>query len=232
MTTIRVGLVNVPVKVGAAAWLACWTILSARCSVLVVNESLSRRQRRVYRAAALARGWGQYGLRSSPNPIFFSRLRWAFLAGRVVPLHEEGPWAKRWPGYNAARFVTVLALLHRRSGERHVILGTHLVSNGDKNPVAWRAEKREESLALLRILVQGYLADGCVVWLLGDMNLQEPFDLGPGFRWVRGQGIDKIGLGLPPGLKVDGAAWRLVAAPTDHKHGVTARVRLITKEKP
>ena len=223
-------LVNVPVKVGARAWRRCWLVMARRSSVLVVNESLSRRQRAVYLALALARGWGQYGTRTSPNPIFYSRRVWRFAAGRVHQLHGTGPWFEQWPGYNGARDVTILIADHRRSGLRCAILGTHLVSEGSKVPDGWRDLVRTTSKDTLRTLVQGLMADGCVVLLAGDMNIRDPFPLGPGFTWVRGDGIDKVGVGVPPGVELGHTAWRLVAAPTDHKHGVTARVTLNRKE--
>lgn len=228
--TARFGLINIPIKKGARAWLRCWVIMALRCSVLVVNESLSPRQRRVYRAAARARGWGQFGLQAGPNPVFFSRLKWRKLAGSVVELHGPGPWVEQWPGYNSGREVTVAALQHRRSGLRLVMLGTHLVSDGDKNPVDWRAQVRETSKTTLEQLVQGFRDDGSIVVLAGDMNIRAPFPLGPRFQWIRGEGIDKVGVALPAGVDLEHSGWRLVTAPTDHKHGVIARLTLTNKE--
>lgn len=231
MSLHRVGMVNVPVKVGPRSWVRCWRILSRRTAVFGVNESLSRRQRAVYAALCVRRGWGQYGLRNSPNPIFYKRETWTKVrgTGRVVQLHPEGPWARVYPGYNGARYATIV-VLERRSGQRHAFVNTHLVSAGHKVPAPWREQVRADSLTQLRDLVDDLTDLGLVVWLLGDMNVPKPFPMDHRFQWVRGVGIDKVGVSLPDGVTLGDHGFDLVPAPTDHKHGLTCRVHL-TKEK-
>lgn len=227
----RVGTVNVPVKVGPRAWTRCWRIMSRKTGAFGVNESLSRRQRAVYAALCVRRGWGQYGLRNSPNPIFYKRECWNKVpgTGRVVELHPAGPWERTYPGYNAARYAT-LVVLERRSGQRHAFVATHLVSAGSKVPAPWREQVRADSLAQLRELVDDLTDLGLVVWLLGDMNLGPAFDMGDRFQWVRGLGIDKVGVSLPGGITLGDHGFDLVRVPSDHPNAVVCRVHL-TKEK-
>lgn len=235
MTLHRLGVINVPVKVGARSWAKCWTVMANHTSVFGINESLSRRQRAVYAARCLRRGWGQYGLRNSPNPIFWDRDVWTKVkgSGRIVKLHGPGPWAHSWPGYNGSRYATVI-VLQRRSGQQHAIINTHLVPNGHKVPAVWREQVRGDSFKQLAELVDDLTTFGLVVWLLGDMNVTTPFDMGDRFRWIRGKGIDKLGVSLPDHIRITDAGFELIALPehvTDHKHGLTARVHL-EKEKP
>lgn len=233
MTLHRVGVINVPIKVGPRKWAACWRIMARRTGVFGVNESLSRRQRLVYAALTTSRHWGQYGLWASPNPIFWNRETWRKVpgSGAVIKLHDAGPWAHDFPGYNASRYATVVTLERRRSKIQHTIICTHLVSDGAKNPRPWRIQVRETSTSQLRNLVDGFTDNGNVVWLFGDMNIKAPFPMGRRFHWVRGVGIDKVGVAVPRGYHEPRGTFTLPPAPTDHKHGLVAHVEL-TKEKP
>lgn len=227
----RVGTVNVPVKVGLKSWVRCWRIMSRKTGAFGVNESLSRRQRAVYAALCVRRGWGQYGLRNSPNPIFYKRECWTKVpgTGRVVELHPAGPWERTYPGFNAARYAT-LVVLERVSGQQHAFVNAHLVPAGSKVPAPWREQVRADSLAQLRELVDDLADLGLVVWLLGDMNLPQPFPMGDRFQWVRGVGIDKVGVSLPDGITLGDHGFDLVRVPSDHPNAVVCRVHL-TKEK-
>lgn len=227
VTLHRVGVVNVPVKVGPRAWATCWRTMARKTGAFGANESLSRRQRAVYAALCAARGWGQYGLRKSPNPLFWSKDTWTKVpgSGRVVELHPPGPWARTYPGYNGARYATIV-VLERRSGQRHAFVNAHLVSAGHKVPAPWREQVRADSFAQLRELVHDLTDLGLVVWLLGDMNMPQPFPMGHRFTWVRGVGIDKLGVSLPAGVTLGDHSFDLARVPSDHKHGLVCRVHL------
>lgn len=231
MTLHRLGVINVPVKVGPRAWLRCWRVMAGKTALFGVNESLSRRQRLVYAAAMRQRRWGQYALWTSPNPIFFAKETWTKVegSGRVVKLHDAGPWAGRWPGYSAARYATV-CVFERNDGTQHAVVNAHLVPDGSKVEPRWRSKVRDSSFVQLRDLVDGLTDLGCITWLLGDMNVYPEFQMGDRFHWVRGHGIDKLGVSLPDGVTLGDGGWELINAPTDHQHGLVARVHII-KEK-
>lgn len=229
----RPGVINIPHKVGPAAWLKCWLIMARRTGFFGVNESLSRRQRAVYLAAATARGWGQYGIRSSPNPIFYRRKQWKRDVGsHVVKLHDAGTdgRARLYPGFNSARYATVVCLVRRRTKQRHVVINAHLIPQ-QKVDADWRDNVRASSFAMIAALVRDYTDNGAVVWVMGDMNYYPTFPLGRRFHWLRGEGIDKLGVSLPAGMTLGEVDVRIVPAPTDHQHGVVAEVQLLRRDK-
>ena len=43
MSLHRLGIINVPVKVGPRAWLRCWQIMAGKTALFGVNESLSQK---------------------------------------------------------------------------------------------------------------------------------------------------------------------------------------------
>ena len=71
----------------------------------------------------------------------------------------------------------------------------------------------------LRALVRKHKAAGRVVIVMGDFNIRPRFWVAKGFHWLRGVGICKIGATR----KGTGGTF---PAPTDHKQGIKASIRL------
>lgn len=228
---MKVGVINVPTSAGPRGWTGCIrAVLAQRPTVFGINESFTRAARAVFITLAVAHGYGQYGARITPNPIFWRRRHWRKVAGQVHQLHDRLSRYTEWRGFNDARYVTELVL--RRRGRRHrralqaAVLCTHWVPEGDKVKVEDRWEARQTSIRTIRSLVLEHLAAGRVVILIGDFNLFEPVSLRVGrFRWIRGQGVDKVGIAVPEGVELTSTDYELFLAPTDHKHGVIARAR-------
>jgi len=219
---VSVGVINVPRKVGRANWKKCWSAAAKRTGIFGINESLTPEQRDAYAALACAEQWGQYGLRQCPNPIFWRRSRWQKVTGKVHKIHDAapGPLRARFPGYNAPRWINEVVLKDKRTGKEVAILNTHWVSEGKKVNAVWRPVVREQSKRAARNLVKAHQAVGRPVVFIGDTNIRKPFAMPKGFRWIRGEGIDKIGAA---GLARHGKPWKF-KAPTDHKHGIAATV--------
>lgn len=226
---IRVGVINVPRKVGPVNWSRCWKTMADRTSVFGVNETLSPAVKALYLTLAAARGYGSFGVRRSPNPIFYRKSRWRRVHGHVYKLHgpSQGQLGFKYPGFNAARYMTLTILHQRRKPDalKHVFINVHWVPNAKVDPV-WAADARKTSIEKAREVVDQYVRAGYAVWLMGDTNIGGEFDLGPRFHWLRGRGIDKVGVALPPHVHVGSVDVRLTPAPTDHKHGVVAKVTL------
>jgi len=219
--TLSVALINIPAKIGAAKIKECWEKAAARGAVLGVNESFHVQQRAIYKALAKEHGYDTFGLDRTPNPVFWRRSRLTFAHGRVHLIHEANTTAanaKKWPGFYDERSITeVILKLH--SGKQVAVLNTHFVYGAKVIDQRWLRQARRESKALLRELVRENQAKGRIVIAMGDTNMVEPFAMPRGFKWLRGRGIDKMGSNR------DGDA-SLFTAPTDHKHGVRARIRL------
>lgn len=229
---MKVAIINVPTKVGIRGWTGCIrAVLARRPAVAGINEAFTGRARALFVAAAAARGYRQYGARQTPNLIFWRRRHWQLVSGRVHQLHDRLSRYAEWRGFNDARYVTEVIL--RRRGRKHrdapqvAVLCTHWVPGGDKVEATDRAQARDTSVAVIRGLILEHLAAGRVVILIGDLNVYAPIDLGvAGFEWVRGQGVDKIGVAVPAGYRLTAADFDLFAAPTDHGHGVAARIQI------
>lgn len=225
---LNVAVINAPIKVGADNWAKCWNRAHANSAVFGINESLTKKQRDVYRVqmAKSPKPVGQFGLHQTPNPIFWRKDRFRKLSGKVHQIHPSntGPLADKYPGFNAARYITEVVLLQKVDKREFTILNTHLVPNGPKVNDKWRKKARRKSKRDLRQLVRKHKKAGREVIVMGDMNLYKPFKMPPGFKWIRKFGIDKIGSTLP------GTA-SLFEAPTDHKHGVKATLRLRNTDK-
>lgn len=230
---MKVGVINIPTSVGAKAWRKCFLLIRARCSFFGVNEAFAPAAKALYIGLAFAHGFGQYGARKSPNPVFWRRKHWRKVSGRVIKLHAQLGRYAEWPGFNDARYVTEV-ILHRR-GRPHlpqvVVLCTHWVPEGPKVTNADRFRARAASKAEIRELILDHLAAGRIVILMGDFNIYDVFDLDiPGFHWVRGQGVDKVAVIVPAGYELTAADFETFEAPTDHEHGVAATVRVRQKE--
>lgn len=230
MSDLAVATINIPIKVGAEAWAECVVKAMNNGDVIVLNEILSQRQRDVVLDVIERNGYAQYGIRQNPNPVLWDASKFKLVAGRVVEIHGKGPWAKRFPGYNAERYFTVVVLRPVSMGDDDsrdfVVIGLHWVSGGSKLPSAWRGAMRLRSQVLLRRVLWQCRRKGMVAVVMGDTNIAAPFKIRvPGFRWVRGKGIDKVGLLLPRKVRRGISRFRLFFAPTDHKYGVAAVLR-------
>lgn len=226
---MKPGVINVPTSVGPRAWASCFRAIAKRTSVFGINEAFAPAAKALYLALALARGLGQYGVRRSPNPVFWRRRHWRKASGRVIKLHDALSRYGDWPGFNDARYVTEVIL--RRRGRKGfpqvVILNTHWVPEGDKVNDEDRARARSASLREVRALILEHLAAGRIVILMGDTNIHAAIHLNiPGLVWIRPLGVDKIAVALPPGWTLDDFDVDTFAARTDHKHGIAAAVEI------
>ena len=230
LLALRAALINIPRKVGERAWVECLDKAMDRGSIVGVNEALSEQQRRAYRGVAAERGYSVAGLVDGPNPVFWDRLVWRHVRSRVRRLHPaaRGPLAKRFPGYNAARYVTVAALEHRATGRRVTVLCFHLAVGGpDKVSVLWHKAAVAASIVKLARIATWHAVRGRPVILMGDTNARVLRLPARRFRWVADGGrIDKIGATLPARVALVEQAAGVFAAPTDHKHGVYADLTL------
>lgn len=237
MSTLPVATINIPRKIGPGAWTACLVKAMSEGKVVVANEILTQNQKRVALDVAEKRGYAQSGVRQCPNPIFWDASKFRLVAARVVTIHGEGPWAKRWPGYNAKRTMNVavlrpLSMADDDDSRDFCVIGLHWVSAGRKVPSAWRARMRVRSRFLLAQVLWTCWRKGMVAVVMGDMNIPEPFAVRvPGFRWVRGIGLDKIGLLIPRGFKRGVSRFHKFDAPTDHKYGIAAVLKWLRREE-
>lgn len=221
--TLSVALVNVPIKVGEKAWTECFR-KAAKSDIFGLNECVSNAQRKVYDRLAEAGGLGHAGLASrttktTGNPIFWDKDQFRVLSRTVHVIHTAGTGdlAERYPGYNSERTINEVVLTRVGEATEYAVLNTHLVPNGRKVPNLWRERKRAKSKRMLRRIARVHRKEGRVVVVMGDMNVREPFWLGRGMKWLKGEGIDKIGSNRK------GVAHTF-KAPTDHKRGVRATI--------
>lgn len=228
----RVGVINIPTKVGPNAWRKCWEEAADRCGIFGVNEAFHPKAKALYLELAKEHGYGQYGTRRGPNPIYFNRKRWRRVSGTVHKIHGRGNLFARWPGFNEARYVTDLVLVPRGRPDalEVAVLCTHWVPNGRKVSGSFRDKARVQSRLFVERLVREHQAAGRIVYLIGDTNIAKPFTLGiRGFQWIRGKGIDKVGVAVPKGYVLGKTSVDVFDAPTDHRHGVATAAQ-ITKE--
>lgn len=224
---IRFGLVNVPIKVGPRAWRRCLGLLMRHVDIGGINEALSPRQRVLYRRVCERKGWGIFG-GGGPNPVVWNAERYRLVRGRVHPLHSAGTSrrARRFRGFNAARYVTDVVLDSIAvPGAQVAVLCTHLAPGGWKVPKAWRRDALDRSRRVLDGLIAAHLAAGRPVLVIGDTNIPGDLHLS-GVRWLRGRGIDKAGIALPPDVTLSASRSGSFAAPTDHRRGIYAVARI------
>lgn len=229
---VAVGLINIPIKVGKRAWCRCFGLMLRQTDIFGVNESLTVRQRRLYRQIAREKGWAWAGS-TGPNPVFWNRRKYHLISARRVRLHPAGTSrrARLFPGYNAAREVTEVVLgVNGHPGTEVAILCWHGVPGGIRVPRAWRDEMRALTKARIAWLTDKHLGAGRIVFSVADTNIFRAFALGA-IRWLRGRGVDKVGVAVPRNVQITAPRAYTFRAPTDHRHGVVGVVRLIVNPR-
>ncbi len=224
---LLVACINIPTKVGKAAWARCFGLLVARAHIFGINEAGSWRAKRLYIRLARELGLKHYGL-SGSNPVFWDPDLFRKLKGRQIKLHAraKGRLARRWPGFNAARYLTEVLLRHRQTRVIVAVLNVHLVANGWKINARWRARMRKRSLDRIKRLVAFHCFEmGRIVVLFGDTNIADEVNI-PGIVWLFPEGVDKVGIAVPEGMDLAGFDLDQFLAPTDHKKGRAAAVNL------
>lgn len=220
---LNVGSINIPNKVGEDNISECWERTASRSTVFGTQECFSRRQRRIYRRKMRNYSWGSRGMGASPNPIFWDKEVWEYVSHRVILLHDESG-RKDHPGFNAERYMTEVVLRHSATGVEVAFLNTHWTAPFWVSRVFLvRARRAAKSKARKRI--KAHLAAGRPVVFMGDTNIGRKIKLAS-VRWLRGKGIDKLGIALPKGWVMNIASAHTFKAPTDHGHGVEARAVL------
>jgi hypothetical protein len=231
---MKVGVINIPARLNdrpdPSHWERCWTLTADRADLFGVNESFTSSQRDTYLRLAKERGYGQFGTRITPNPVFWDRDHWRKVSGRVHELHTSLSRFREWPGFNEARYVTEVVLRQRGSKREVTVLCTHWVPEGPKVTDADRDRARRASKSQVADLVRKHTAAGNDVLLIGDTNIHGTFSLGvPGFTWIKSLGVDKVGIAVPLDRAVAHSSVREFAAPTDHRFGVAAAIRVRAK---
>lgn len=224
---LRLGVINVPRSVGRAAWAACFRATADRADIFGINESFTSSQRRLFRRLAKSLGLLFFLLFRSPNPIFYNPDVWHRVSGRQLLLHNRGPWWRRWPGFNAARYASVAVFKSPTPYLPWVtVINTHWVPRGRKVPAWWRARARKRSIAKVEALISRHHTHDRVVVILGDLNTGVAPDIA-GVEWIRDDaGVDEIGIALPPGWDIESITAARFAAPTDHGHGKSVDLHL------
>lgn len=214
-------LVNIPKKLAIGAITQCIEAAMKRGSIVLVNESFSQRQRDIYAAAAKRHGFSYYGLRTTPNPIFYKTAIWRRKSGRVIKLHDKYDQPNDRPGYYAARYMTEVVLVHRKSGKVKVILNTHLAAEPKFLNLRWVRRVKNESIKIIRDVVRTHVKAGREVELGGDMNRRRNWRMPRGFRWFTPAAIiDKWG---GSGKKGEVSTFPI---PSDHKRGQRLSINL------
>lgn len=223
---LLVAVMNIPTKVGPADWETCFRRLASHGRILGINEAGSWRAKRLYRRLAKELGLSYYGL-SGPNPVFWKTSEYRRVSARTFKLHARarGRLARRWPGFNGARYMSEVILADRATGEFIAVNNWHMVAPGWKVRPKWRAKMRARSIAQIRSRVEHHLSMGRI-WLgMGDAN-RDAFVIDR-VTWIHADGPDLMGIALPKGIYLERADPDVFPAPTDHKHGKSAAIDLI-----
>lgn len=179
------------------------------------------KQRNEYHRLAKRDGFKQVGLWRTPNPIFFRKTRWIVTARARYRLHKKDTSAlgKKYPGYGAARWLTVAAAKPRRGGPKTGFLNMHWVAEGKKTDPDFRKKARAQSTRVVNDKIGNQLRLSRIAVVGGDTN--EPGSKNPVLRdlkWYH-SGVDKIGLAVPKSRTVRNQNGSPFKAPTDHKYG-------------
>lgn len=215
---------NIPTQVGALNWGRAFRRMFNRpgANVGMAQEVFTGRAKALAKRIAKRKGWGSFGVANSPNPIFYDKRVWEKVDGYIHRIHGRLSKADQYPGFNGARYITVLVLKNKVTGRVETFVNTHLVPEGPKVTEAERRAARRKSKKALKEIGREHVALGRTVWIGGDMNWAKPFRLAiPGFRWIRRRGIDKGGVAPGKGLRFIRASYDAFPAPeVDHKHGI------------
>lgn len=228
IVTLLVACLNIPTKVGRAAWVDNFLKLVDRADIFGINEAGSLRAKLTYRKLAIQRGYGYYGLWRGPNPVFWDKRVYEFHSAAQVRLHARGTgWrARRWPGFNGARYATIVTLKPRSGGPLVTFINWHFVAPGPKIEPGWRARMRASSIAKIAAIVEHHHNAGRIVVGVGDANIKGPFEVTDGWEWVHVEGVDKTGVVAPPGSEIASSGAATFAARTDHKYGRSAAITI------
>lgn len=215
---------NIPTQVGVLNWGRAFRRMFKRPggNIGMAQEVFTPKAKKLARRMAKRRGWGSYGVANSPNPIFYDKKVWEKVDGFITRIHGRLSKADDFPGFNGARFVTVLVLRNKVTGRIETFMNTHLVPEGRKVAALDRIRARRKSKKVIAEIAREQVKLGRTVWIGGDTNWAKNFRLNiPGFRWIRKKGIDKGGVAPGKGLRVIRQSWDAFHAPeVDHKHGI------------
>lgn len=222
--TATISLVNIAAKIGKANVRTSFTTALGKGRITCVNESFHSEQRAIYAEEAKRAGYSQYGLRITPNPVFWEHVLYRRTFAKVHLIHGRNTTAKNadeWPGFYDKRELTEVVLAPRAGGQEIAILHTHLLYPARPLDKRWVKKMRRKSLTLIRTLARKHIAAGRTVLVTGDTNMTENFSLPKTMHWLtKPVAIDKIGSNRRGGSK---EFW----VPNDHhKSGVRAIIRL------
>lgn len=223
---IEVGTINIPVQVGPAAWEKCWEKTADQTSLFGSQESFSRAQKRMWRRLSKQHGWGRAGVLGGPNPVFFDKDVWSKVSAEIVRLHGKSG-RKTKPGFNDARYMTDVVLDHRHLEFEVAVLNVHWTPPFFV-PKLFLLSSRRKSKKIARQRIREHTKAGRIVIFMGDTNIGPKFKLA-NVQWLRGRGIDKLGIAIPSGWSTMKINVDTFPAPTDHKHGVKAKITLMER---
>lgn len=221
---LKFGTINIPVKVGHAAWEECWEKTARKVDLFGVQESFRRRQRKTWRRLCKKHGWGSQGIAGGPNPVFWDKQVWTKVSGNVSQIH--GPSGRKdHPGFNAARYETTVVLRHNEFEFEATVINVHWASKAWV-PKWFIVMARIAGKKSVREKVRKHTALGRPVIFMGDTNIYKKINL-DSIQWVRGVGIDKLGIAVPAGWLIENLSLQPFPAPTDHKRGFKGEVQLV-----
>lgn len=210
--------INIPVQVGSTSWAKCWLKAKKQGPLFGSQECFAQGQKALYRRLAKRHGWGKFGV-GHPNPVFWDKNVYEKIDARVIMLHAEskGKLARKKPGFNAERYMTEVVLRHKTTGLIVVVENFHWVPEQFVTAI-FRASARHKSKKIARDRIKLHKSMGRIVVPMGDSNIYKRIKLA-GTVWMRALGIDKLGVAVPPKMKVVKATNDPFQAPTDHKRG-------------
>lgn len=219
---VRISLINIPKKIGPDSILVAFQRALARGSIVGVNESFGTQQRNIYAAEAKKRGYSFYGLRTTPNVVFWKSKDFRRKRAKVHTLHRANTTApnhSKWPGFYDKRELTEVVLVNRATKQEHAVLLTHLLYPAKVLEAKWVTESKDESLRKIRNLIRKHVRAGRIVTLMGDMNDRHNLFLPRSVHWYTPEGeIDKVA------GNCSGEATEF-PAPIDHDGGVSVVIK-------
>lgn len=219
---VSVGTINAPAGYGDEAAETCWLKTSSHSDFFGMNEIGNKSIKDDLENLRREKKHGRFGLYLGPNPVFWDLKKYKSVRkARHIQIHPAatGFLARRFPGYNGARYLTEEVIKPVSGGLQVAHLHTHWVPRGVKVSAWWRNKMRRISKDLLRKLVKAHRAAGRIVVVTGDLNIKGPFEVVSGFVWLVSAGVDKIGAIAPVGYRIINRKMGSFPAPTDHKRG-------------